>query len=59
MIKLNLQDVEILIVLMQQVKIGVGAYPFNDLNKVGETINKLSALYEHLKGEQDECKNQK
>ena len=48
-LSLSLRDVETLVILLQQVKVPVGQYPFKDLNQVGETINKLGTIYEHLK----------
>tara|TARA_Y100000310_G_C20528110_1_gene737083 strand:+ start:68 stop:331 length:264 start_codon:yes stop_codon:yes gene_type:complete len=48
-LSLTLRDVETLVILLQQVKVTVGQYPFKELNQVGDTINKLSAIYEHLK----------
>ena len=48
-LSLTLRDVETLVILLQQVKVPVGQYPFKDLNQVGETINKLGTIYEHLK----------
>mgnify|MGYP003644233600 CR=1 FL=1 len=48
-LSLTLRDVETLVILLQQVKVSVGQYPFKELNQVGETINKLGSIYEHLK----------
>jgi hypothetical protein len=48
-LSLTLRDVETLVVLLQQVRVPVGQYPFKDLNQVGETINKVGLIYEQLK----------
>ena len=48
-LSLTFRDVETLVILLQQVKISVGSYPYKELNQVGETISKMSAIYEHLK----------
>ncbi len=46
---LSLSDVENLLVLLQQVRVSVGSYPFNSLNGMTETLNKLAQIYEVLK----------
>ena len=48
-LSLTLRDVETIVILLQQVKVPVGQYPFKDLNQVGETINKIKKIYDQLK----------
>ena len=52
-VSLSIQDLENIIILLQQCKISVGSFPYDQMNSLSKSINKLKTVYETLKnGEQ-------